>query len=181
MKKVTRVLATLSVVLSGTAYSQTYVEAMYSATTITSNQSVGRIETKPDMVGVLAGYEMSPNLAVEGLFATGLSGSDTTLNGATQRSPVETKVDHYFGVFVKPKTKLSESVELFGRLGRVEGKTSSSTSTSGTTDTGSNWAYGVGASYLLSSKTYLTGSFQRTATKDGVKSETLSVGIGYRY
>jgi Outer membrane protein beta-barrel domain len=180
-KKVTYLLAALSVVLSGSAYAQTYAEVLYSATTITSNQSVGRIETKPDMVGVLAGYEMSSNLAVEGLFATGLSGSDTTLNGSSQRSPVETKVDRYFGVFVKPKMKLSETTELFVRVGRVEGKTASSTASSVTTDSGSNWAYGVGANYLLSSKTYLTGSFLQTATKSGVKSDTLSVGVGYRY
>jgi predicted porin len=181
MKKVTRLLATLSVVLSGTAHSQTYVEALYSATSITSNQSVGRIETKPDMIGLLAGYEMSPNLAFEGLFSTGLSGSDTTLNGSSQRSPVDTKIDRYFGVFVKPKMKLSQATELFGRLGRVDGKTSSSTATSSTTDTGSNWAYGVGANYQLTAKTYMTGSFLKTATKDGVKSDTLSVGVGYRY
>lgn len=180
--KSTHVVATLALFACMSASAQTYMEVDYIQSKIKSSYpSIGNLETNPDMVGVLVGTDLSPYFAVEGLLATGLSKSDTTKNGATQTTPVDTKINNYYGIFAKPKMKLSESIDVFARLGYVHGSsTGSAAGNSIDTSTG-NWTYGLGLSYSLTPKLYLTGAIQQTKTKNNVDSSATTVGLGYRF
>lgn len=180
--KLTRVAAILALAVGTSVSAQTYVEVDYTQIKIKSSYpSIGNLETNPDLIGVLAGAELTQNLAVEGLLATGLSSSDTTKNGATQVTPVNTKINNYYGVFAKPKIKVAEGVELFARLGYVHGSSTGSAAGNSIDTSSGNWAYGVGITYSLTPKLYLTGSLQQTATKNNVDSTSTTVGLGYRF
>ena len=154
-----------------------YVSSTYSKTTSTGNT----LKSEPAGVVGYIGYDLHENLSVEGSLMVGTGSSDVTLNGATQRTPVSMKFDRVAGIYLKPKMKLMESVEVFGRLGYTEIKGTSSTATSSSTDTLSDWSYGVGANYALNSKTYLTASWMRVYGKDSTKGNGLTVGLGYRF
>lgn len=176
------VVATLALSICASVSAETYIEVDYTQTKIKSSYpTIGNLETNPDMVGVLLGTDLASNFSVEGLLATGLSKSDTTKNGATQTTPVDTKINSYYGIFAKPKMKLSDGVELFARVGYVHGSSTGSAAGNSIDTSSGNWAYGVGLSYSLSSKLYLTGSLLQTKTKNSVDSTATIVGLGYRF
>jgi len=170
-----------SIFINLPALAQSYIEVDYSKVGITSSaSSLGELKTNPSLLSLIVGQELNANLDVEGLLATGIQKSDTTLNGATQTTPVSTSINNYYGVFAKPKMKFNESVELFSRVGYVYGKTSGSTSTNSISTSSGNWAYALGLNYSISSTTFLSGSYQQSAEKNNVKSNALSIGVGFR-
>lgn len=171
----------LSFFINPPAQAQSYIEVDYSKVSIASTaSSSGELKTTPSLISLIVGQEMNANLDMEGLLATGIQKSDTTLNGATQTTPVNTSINNYYGVFAKPKMKLNDSVELFSRVGYVYGKTSGSTSTNSISTSSGNWAYALGLNYSISPSTFLSGSYQQSAEKNNVKSNTLSIGVGFR-
>jgi opacity protein-like surface antigen len=171
----------LSFFINLPAQAQSYIEVDYSKVSIASTaSSSGELKTTPSLISLIVGQEMNANLDIEGLLATGIQKSDTTLNGATQTTPVNTSINNYYGVFAKPKMKLNDSVELFSRVGYVYGKTSGSTSTNSISTSSGNWAYALGLNYSMSPSTFLSGSYQQSAEKNNVKSNTLSIGVGFR-
>lgn len=161
---------------------ENYIQLDYSTITVKSSYpSTGNLQTKPDIIGVYIGRELSEHLAVEGLFASGVNKSDTTKDGATQTTPVSTKVDSYYGLFVKPKVSIAKSTELFSRFGYLHGGSTASTSASSASSTSNNWVYGIGVSYDLSDKAYISGAFQQAPSRNNIKSDSWSLGVGYRF
>ena len=160
---------------------QVYGEIGYQAITIKSTVNGNDVQSKPDAVVGYIGYDLHDNLAIEGSLSLGVGSADTTVNGASQRNPVSTKINHGYGIFLKPKVRVNESVELFGRLGYAQGKSTSSTATASSSETKSDWAYGLGVSYALRTKTYLSATWMRLYDKDSTKSNGLTVGVGYKF
>lgn len=160
---------------------QVYGEVSYQATTIKSAINGSSVQSKPGAVVGNIGYDLHDNLALEGALFLGVGGADTTVNGASQSNPVSTKIDHGYGVYLKPKIKVTESVEVFGRFGYAQGKSTSSTATVSSTQTKSDWSYGLGLNYALGTKTYLTATWMQLYDKDSTKSTGTTVGVGYRF
>lgn len=174
-------LAASMTMASAQVLAQVYGEIGYQATTIKSTVNGNDVQSKPDAVIGYIGYDLHDNLAIEGSLSLGLGGPDTTVNGTSQSNPVSTKINHGYGIYVKPKVRVNESVEVFGRLGYAQGKSTSSTSTVSSSETKSDWSYGLGVSYALSTKTYLTATWMRLYDKDSTKSNGLTVGLGYKF
>lgn len=175
-------LLTASMAMAATqVLAQVYGEVSYQATTIKSTINGNGVKSSPGAVVGYLGYDLNDNLALEGSLTLGVGSADTTVNGASQSNPVSTKIDHGYGVYLKPKVRINESVEVFGRLGYTQGKSTSSTETVSSSETKSDWAYGLGVSYALSTKTYLTATWMRLYDKDSTKSNGLTVGVGYRF
>lgn len=171
----------LSFFINLPAPAQSYIEVDYSKVSITSSaSSLGEVKTNPSLISLIVGQELNANLDLEVLLSTGIQKSDTTINGATQTTPVNTSINNYYGFFIKPKMKLNNSVELFSRVGYVYGKTSSSTSTNSISTSSGNWAYALGLNYSINPTTFLSGSYQQSAEKNNVKSNALSIGVGFR-
>jgi opacity protein-like surface antigen len=165
-----------------TTHAQTYMEVGYLQVNMKANRGAGmNLEANPDMIGVLGGVDLTQNFAVEGLVGTGINKSDTTRNGVTQATPIDTKISSYYGVFGKPKAKLSDDLEIFARVGYIHGAITSSAATNSIDSTSSNWVYGAGLSYSLSPKVYLTGSVQQVSPKNDVRTKISSVTLGYRF
>ena len=175
------VLAASMAMASAQVLAQVYGEVGYQATTIKSTVAGNKVKTSPDTVVGYIGYDLHDNLAIEGSLILGVGSADTKVNGASQSKPVSTKIDHGYGVYLKPKVRVNQSVEVFGRLGYTQGKSTSSTATVSSSETKSDWSYGLGVSYALSTKTYLTATWMRLYDKDSTKSNGLTVGVGYRF
>ena len=55
------------------------------------------------------GYELSPNLAVEGMAAFGMSGA-TVKNTGGSSTGTKLKIDNATGIYLKPKVKLNDAI-----------------------------------------------------------------------
>lgn len=102
----------------------------------------GNFSGDVDQLSAYIGYELNPNLAIEGLLGMGL-----TEKNIANSSTVKTKINNTYGVFVKPKANLGEALSVHARLGYTSTDIAASDNTKLTF---SGLAYGVGASYALS-------------------------------
>jgi outer membrane autotransporter protein len=84
-------------------------------------------------------------------------------------------------LYLKPKTKLSQSVEIFGRIGfaRLNGKTTTSLVTETTALSGVS--YGAGMRFVISPTTSLNADYMQYLSKDGTKVNGFSLGVGYKF
>jgi len=182
MKKMIRFLSVTAVLATAAAaQAQVYVEGSVAALTAKDSSNGIKTETKPSTFSGLVGYNVHPNVDVEGYLGLGAGKSGVTENGYD--SGREAKVKSSFGVFVKPKVMVSPEVEVFGRLGFLENKFSDNYKNSSTTTTNTygSFAFGVGANYYFDKRTYVTGSYMNYHNKDGLKVNGLSIGVGYKF
>jgi hypothetical protein len=176
----------ISMVTSSVVLSQPYLQIDTHAWTINSTQANRTIQSKPNTIGVTVGYDMNSNVSVEAIYHAGTNGSDTTVNGATQTTPVNTKLNYFYAIAVKPKFALNDSITGFVRLAVGSGKSTSTAGQYSSSATGSRKVLGLGFDYDLGEKRYLTTSYN-VSNKKNVGSATdiyfksMSVGIGYRF
>lgn len=133
--------------------------------------------TAKNLRGIL-GYELHPNVALEGLLSLGVGDASVTVDG----DPVDTRVNRVVGLYVKPKVAVSQDIELFARLGYARTKV---TSTSSTGDSGSgsesDVSYGLGAAYRINDRWSAVVDYMRYSDKDGVRLQGLSAGLRLRF
>ena len=146
------------------ATSPLYGELGYSWTQIHGNG----FKATPGAVRGILGYDLHPNVAVEGMLEGG-TGTDTD-NG------VSAKLKSSYGVFVKPKYDFGNT-EVFARVGFARTNLALSTG-----DVSSNdFAYGVGVKYNVTPRVNVGVDYTRLADKNGVKADGVTLGLGYRF
>jgi len=174
MKKIIRLAGAAAVLaFAAAAQAQVYVEGAYSAMTYKD----GSVSVKPAALSGVVGYEISPNLAAEGMLNLGVKDGSITEQGDTRK----VGLTNAFGVFLKPKVMLSNEFEVFGRLGFAQTKLKFSAVDGSSTDSGSSFAYGLGANYYLDKKTYVTASYMSLYDKNSQKVDGFNVGVGYKF
>lgn len=120
----------------------------------------------------IIGYDLHPNLAVEGMLAGGTSHDSD--NG------VSMKLKNSYGVFVKPKYDFGP-VEVFGRLGWAHTKVDASCAAGCSNASRNDFAYGVGAKYNINPRMSVGLDYTRLMDKGGVKVDGVTLGVGYRF
>ncbi len=174
MKFAAKAFAALIVATTATsALAQVYGEVGYNAV---DYKEAGR-KASLGSLSATVGYNFHKNLAVEGFVATGIADDDVRVSGLNVN--VEAKTS--YGVFLKPKVALSDSFEVFAKLGWVESKIGASVANISVSEKGSDFAYGLGAQYNVSKKVYLSGGYNSFYSKNDVKVEGWNVGIGYKF
>jgi outer membrane autotransporter protein len=144
----------------------------------------GGVKTNPGSIRGVIGYDFHPYFAVEGMaaFGAGDDSTDTTVGGVAVH--VTEKSDYQFGIFVKPKYDF-QNVELFGRLGWAQTHLKRTASGGGVSvdasDTGSDFAWGLGVNYRFNPKMYVGVDYLRYYDKGGVTIDGWTVGFGYRF
>ncbi len=131
------------------------------------------LSTDPAVLRGIVGYEINPNMAVEGMI--GLSardGEDTDFGPA-----IKAKVDRLVGVYVKPKVKINDALELYGRLGFVSYKVKASAMGFSEIDSGSDLSFGVGASYNITPNLSVNVDFMEFGDLEG----GLAVGMKFSF
>lgn len=143
--------------------------------------SSGGRSSNPGMLRVLAGVEVHPHVALEGMLAWGVRSDSSQVTGFD----IETGTGHGYGVFVKPHVSVTPQLQLFGRLGWVHSKTKTKVSFGGlsstTTSSDSDVAYGVGGTYQLSPHWDASLDAMRYYDKNGATADGLTAGVRYRF
>lgn len=142
--------------------------------------SIG-FSSRPVVLRGMVGYDLYPNLAVEAMLATGLSGgSGTGLYGTAYRASTGAML----GAYAKPRLQLG-ALQVFGRFGlastsaRVGGY-------AGTTD-GAGLSYGAGLNYLTSWQSFgnrpisVNADYMIYYSGSGVKYNGFTLGAGMRF
>ena len=134
--------------------------------------------TAKNLRGIL-GYELHPNVALEGLLSLGVGDASVTVDGDL----VDTRVNRVVGLYVKPKVAVSQDIELFARLGYVRTKVTSTLAATGEaeSESASDVSYGFGASYRINDRWSAVVDYMRYYDKDGVRLQGLSAGLRLRF
>ncbi|GAB3189239.1 porin family protein [Hydrogenophaga aquatica] len=129
---------------------------------------------KPDALRAIVGVDYNDNLAFEGMVGFGLNDDSASNVAADLKST--------YGLYVKPKVKLGERVELFGRAGWAHSKVAvaSNTGFSGTRSSG-DFAYGVGVGYQITNAMSVNADYMRYFNKSGLKVDGYTIGLGFRF
>jgi attachment invasion locus protein len=168
-------MAVVALVASAAQAQTVYGEVGYMATDFSDSVSRVGLSAKPNAVRGLVGYEISPNLAFEGMLAFG-SGTETLRVGGVN-SGLGLKIDNMIGAFVKPKMPVGDVFELFGRAGYVSTKLT----LDGESDREGSLAYGVGGSFKMTPALSLNVDYMIYHKKDDAKIDGYSVGLNYRF
>ncbi|MFM8576396.1 MAG: outer membrane beta-barrel protein [Limnohabitans sp.] len=181
MKKLAIAAAVLIATIG--AQAQTYGEIGYTATTATTNINGNGIKASPSAIRGILGYELSPNFAVEGMVAFGMSDGTLKVNGQSVPG-AKMEIDNAVGVYIKPKTKLNDHLAIFARAGFIRAKSTTTTATGGigsVTGSENSFSYGAGMSYAISPKTALTVDYMQYLNKDGFKVNGFTLGVGFKF
>lgn len=154
---------------TGTAYG----ELGYSMVDISGNG----VSAKPGVLRGILGADVHPNMAVEGMLGFGVKDDDFSAGGV----PFDAEVRHTYGVFAKPKINL-DRLEVFGRVGYARTKLRlSGPAGFSSTDTKGDFAYGLGANFNISPRTYAGLDWMQYYDKDGTKADGFTVNVGMRF
>lgn len=143
------------------------------------------INLSPTALRLVAGVDVAENLALEGMFLTGLSGDTFSVSGGGASASIGLKAGPSGGLFLKPYAKFgaSNDHEIFGRFGYFSsrGNFSGSESWNGYSIKGSanhsDVAFGAGAKFGIAKDAHLTFDYMRYLEKDGVKIDGVTVGL----
>ena len=168
-------------VLSTTvAQAQWYGEIGVTPLSVKATVDGNTLKANPTMLGLVLGYELNPNLALEALAASNIDSDAIRFNG-TDVPGTSLKVNRAYGLFIKPKVMLTDNLELFGRLGAIDSKITGQVDGYSVTGTDHDVSYGLGLNYHFSKTAYGALSYNNFYDKDGirVRGATLSVGMKF--
>ena len=140
-------------------------------------------------IGGHVGYDFSPYFGVEGELLIGVKDESlsVTIEGETEDADIDANVDvsleSVYGVFGRAIWPVSEQFTVFGRAGYVSGKIELSTDVEDyetLSDSDEAFAYGVGATFVLSGNVYARGDYTRYDF-DGSAADMFMIGAGVRF
>lgn len=140
-------------------------------------------------IGGHVGYDFSPYFGVEGEVLIGVKDESLsfTIEGDTDDEDIDinadVSLDSLYGIFGKANWPVSEQLNLFGRVGYVSGKIELSTDVEDLgnfSETDEAFAYGVGATFVLSGNVYARDDYTRYDF-DGSEADMFMIGAGIRF
>jgi opacity protein-like surface antigen len=178
MKKIARILSVSALLATAAAaQAQVYVEGAYAPLTY-KDSDFGQ-KAKPAALSGIVGYNLHPNLDVEGFLGLGVKKSELKENGAA--TGAKASISSSFGAFLKPKTMLTDEIEVFARAGFAQTKVKATGNGESASSSGSSFAYGLGGNYYMNKQTYLTASYMSLYNRDKVKVTGFNFGVGYKF
>ncbi len=173
-------LATTLALAAVAAQAQIYGEIGYTNVNYEEPVQGYTFKSSPKALRGLVGYELSENVAIEGVLGMGLGDANVEAAGRTI-SGAKLQIDNLYGVYVTPKLKLADNFEGFVRAGFASAKGTVSyngQSSSGTTD---GFSYGLGVRYAFDKNTSLNVDYMSYFDKSDAKASGFTVGIGFKF
>ena len=135
-------------------------------------------------IRLVFGKELGKNLAIEGMYASGINSSDKTTLISTYNSQI--KLTSMYGVYLKSKYNISENINVFARIGfaqsTINGSVYDGTSLySSDSASASTTSYGVGTSYKLNDKFNLNLDYMSYYNKNSIDINAVTLGVGYKF
>ena len=150
-----------------------YNSAQYNIDTLSGLSNANNL-----LIGV--GKNMSENYALEGVYVTGMNDSTTTSPGTT----VNVKLAGSYGLYVKPKFKINDQVELFGRVGYFSSKSSTKVPSFPAFDvdnSGTSPSWGLGIKVKITSNIYSSLDWMQMYKKEGADIKGFGLSVGYNF
>ena len=177
MKRFTLSLTIAVVAIS--AQAQTYAEIGYTSTNYEASVLGYNVKATPSAVRSLVGYEVNPNLSLEGMIATGLS--DANVSGLGNVYGLTLKIDNMYGIYAKPKFQFTPSLEGFLRIGYAHTSGTVTYQGRSNSSSGSSLSGGLGLSYAIDSKLSLNIDSMSYYNKDSTTASGITIGLGYKF
>lgn len=156
-----------------------YFEAAYMPVAVKIDFMGSQIKATPAQLGLTLGYQYNKNLAAEAMVGIGAVDGSVKVDGVA--IPAELSVQSSYAVFARPSVALSNSVDLFGRVGYMSSKLKATVGAESGAENFDGLAYGFGLNVNLTSSSYITVSYLNAHNKDNVSANALSVGYGIKF
>lgn len=157
------------------APSRLYGEIGLTAVNLEIISNGAKLKAKPTGLSAVLGYQVHPNVAIEGFLGLASTREPLEFNGTP--AGLNAKIDSAAGFFIKPGVMVSNNVELFARLGYLRTKIT----VSGTSDSDTGTAYGLGANLYLTKTSYVQANWTSYYKESGVKSQGATLAFGMRF
>jgi hypothetical protein len=183
MKSKISVLAAAMACSGAFAQSKSNDDSMYVSLGSNSGQyTVGGIPglSNANHLVITLGKNMSENYALEGVYASGMSDSSSTSLGTT----VNIKMTTSYGLYVKPKAKITDAIEVFGRVGYLSLKSSFTVPnfpSNNQNNDGTSPSWGLGTSMKFTDKIYGTLDWMQMYKKDNADIKGFGLSVGYNF
>jgi len=130
--------------------------------------------------GARLGKNLSENFAVEGVYISGME--DATFS-STATGALTYKQTGSYGLYIKPKAKITNELELFGRIGYFYSNgTSYTANTRRTVDVSENAvSYGLGVTYNISKNVYTSLDYMQWDKKDSTDIRGFGLNVGFNF
>lgn len=161
------------------ADSKLYAEIGYTQLNVNITDGVDSLKFSPVAFSGVLGYQLMPNVALEGFLGLGADGGRVKYNGV--KTSIKGQVKNALGVFVRPSFAVSDNLNLFARVGWVRSELELSTSSASLSLRDNDVAYGFGANFSLSKNSYVQASWMNYFKKDGFKADGFTVAYGHRF
>jgi hypothetical protein len=128
---------------------------------------------------VIIGADLNESVAIEGLYASGLSSGALTISGYSTYLALNST----YGFYLKPKLKVNENATVFARVGYAQSKgtlTAPSLNYSSTLSN-SSLSGGLGASYKINDTMSFNGDYMIYYNSNSAFVNGMTIGIGYRF
>lgn len=132
---------------------------------------------RPSALRLIGGAQLHPNLAIEGMLAFGLADDSVSILGVD----VSGEVNRTWGLFIKPKASAAANLDIFGRVGYAKTRFTASAPGLTLSSSGSDLAYGVGASYRITPQWSANLDYMTYYNHDGIRSTGMTVGLGLKF
>lgn len=158
-----------------------YFESSY--TVLDTSDSILGNFTLPTLKATL-GKSLHENLDGELTFATGISDSSELRTSPSGLARFDANLRTAYGLYLRPKVMLEDSIELFARIGYFRGKYD--VSAHGAVDwatqaRGGSFSHGLGVKIDLSKDYYFVGDYMRYYARSNGTIDGFSLGLGYRF
>lgn len=161
------------------APSKMYGEIGYAAIGLDFTDGTNTLKAGPGALTGVLGYQLHPNVAVEGFLGLGVAKDEIELNGSG--TGIDAKVNNTVGFFIKPGINVTENVEMFARLGYLRTKLTLSAGGVSLSDTDTGAAYGLGVNVNLTKTSYVQANWMSYYKEDGVKAQGVALAYGVRF
>lgn len=180
MKVISNIAVAVGLVVSTINFASaenSYFETSYSLI----NYSEPGLSAKPTALRGIYGVKTSDSLAYEGMLGLGLASSTTSYANIK----FDIKMTSMIGVYAKGTTKLSDSVEAFGRFGLTHLNDSANATYNGKSTSfssnGGSLSYGAGLKFNMSKDYDFVVDYMSYYNKDSVKFTGTSLGVSVKF
>ena len=139
---------------------------------------VGYSFSSANSFGLRLGQNLSKDFAVEAIYSSGMS--DSTYS-STSTGALTFRNRGSYGLYLKPKAKINDDLEVFGRAGyfRINSTLKSSSTSEDNTDDA--FSYGLGAAYKISKTVYTSLDYTSFYNKESTNINGLGLSVGFNF
>ncbi len=169
-----KVLGFMLFFCTGSAFAQGYIGANYASVTYKED---GFSAVKPSAIAVRAGYQLNPNVAVEGRLGIGMGDDSLTVSGVT----VDVEVDNFIGVYGRVMLPTGTAFTPYGLIGYTSGEITGSTGGISVSGDDSDFSFGFGTDIAIDNNLGINAEIAQLFKGDDFKVNALSVGLYLKF